>query len=248
MRNGISRKVKAFSRRLGIEIGRYPPKPGPTELWEAWAGHLGRSGADKTIFDVGANRGQTISWFRPLFPQARIFAFEPLPQPFAELARLAEVDGNVIPQNLGLGDKAGKFPIYENSVDTTSSLLQNSSSIDLYAPAHMVQPKGNCTIEVRRLDEFCATAGITSIDVLKIDAQGYESRILDGCGDLLNPSNIRALYLELMFVPFYEDQCWGGELIEKLRAHGYRLFGMTGVDYDQQFGWRWCDAMFVPAE
>ena len=248
MRNSIARSLKQFSRKLGIDIRRYPPKPGPAELWEAWAGYLARNGTVKTVFDVGANRGQTISWFRPLFPEARILAFEPLPKPFAELCRLADADGNVQAENFGLGDAAGQFTIYENSVDTTSSLLKNSATIEHYAPTHMVQPKGGATVDIQRLDEYCNTKKIESIDVLKIDAQGYESRILEGCGELLNPFNIRALYLELMFVPFYQDQCWGGELVEKLRARGYRLYGMTGVDYDQDFGWRWCDAMFVPAE
>jgi hypothetical protein len=42
-----------------------------------------------SVVDVGANRGQFTLFATGLYPQARIFAFEPLPGPYAVLARIA---------------------------------------------------------------------------------------------------------------------------------------------------------------
>src|ERR671919_833196 len=47
----------------------------------------GRSFA--SVVDIGANRGQFTAFAAGLYPQARIFAFEPLPAPHAVLARIA---------------------------------------------------------------------------------------------------------------------------------------------------------------
>jgi hypothetical protein len=52
--------------------------------------------------------------------------------------------------------------------------------------------------------------------------------------------------LEILFVPYYEGQAWGGELIEFLRHKGYRMFGLSCVQYDTDYGWHWADALFVP--
>lgn len=243
--NRLLAGLRTMMRRMGVEIVRYPPPQRGDQLWESWAAKLESTGEVKTVFDVGANRGQTITWFRPLFPESDIHAFEPLLSAFADLQKIAQMDRRVVPHNVALGDVRTVETMYENSVDTTNSLLPNSISIDKYAPPHMVVPAGQSQVNVERLDQFCQENGIDTIDVLKIDAQGYEAKILAGAGDMLTPSRIRGVYLELMFVPFYKGQCWGGELIEMMRSKGYRLFGLTGISFDEKEGWRWSDAMFV---
>jgi len=41
----------------------------------------------RTIFDIGANIGQTSAVYANLFPEAVIYAFEPFPDPFEQLGR-----------------------------------------------------------------------------------------------------------------------------------------------------------------
>ena len=238
-------KLRRLLRRVGVDVVRYPASD---QLWESWASKINSQASANVIFDVGANRGQTIKWFRPLFPSATIYAFEPLSSAFQDLQQLAERDKKIFPHEFALGDKKGVATLYENSVDTTNSLLPNSERIAEFAPPHMVVPTGQVEVDVRRLDEFCSEQSIHVVDVLKVDAQGYERKILEGAGDMLQPSRIRAVYLELMFTPFYEGQCWGGELIELMRNRGYRLYGLTGVSFEKNEGWRWSDAMFVGNE
>ena len=94
-------------------------------------------------------------------------------------------------------------------------------------------------------DGVCKRESIDRIDLLKIDAQGYERQILEGAGGLLTPATIRGLLLEVAFVELYQNQTWCGEVMELLRVRGYRLFGFTGANSDDVHGWRWADAMFI---
>jgi len=50
----------------------------------------------------------------------------------------------------------------------------------------------------------------------------------------------------VQFVNLYEGQAWGGELLELLRARGYKVFGFTEITFDHANGWKWADAMFLP--
>ena len=46
----------------------------------------------KTVFDVGANEGQSAQAFLRHFPHARIFSFEPTPATFEKLKGLAATE------------------------------------------------------------------------------------------------------------------------------------------------------------
>jgi FkbM family methyltransferase len=197
------------------------------------------------VFDVGANRGQTVSRFRTEFPEAAIYAFEPDLAAFSELKARTANDSKTRSFHLALGERDGSATLHENSSDVTSSLLPNSPRISQFAPPQMCTPKDKRTVPLMRIDTFCAKESIGRIDLLKIDTQGYERYILDGAGSLLSPASIRGLLLEVLFVDLYENQTWCGEVLESLRSRGYRLFGFTGVACDDIHGWKWADAMFI---
>lgn len=254
--NKLARRLRGLlkngMRSWGYDIVRFHPQRPPPMLGDplrrAWAERLGGAHTVRTVFDVGANRGQSIPWMRRVFPQALIHSFEPCATPFQVLAERWRHDANVCPVQLALAERAGEAELFENSDDTCNSLLPNSPLIETHAPMHMVQARGSTRVRLERLDAYCQQAGIGCVDVLKIDAQGYERHILNGAGEMLRPERIRSLVLELLFVEYYRGQVWGDELLSLLRQRGYRLFGASLVDFDAQRGWRWMDAHFVPAE
>ena len=240
--------LRSLLRRAARRIGWPAPAAARSDaLWSAWAAHLARTRPVQTVFDVGANRGQTIQWFRPLFPDATIHAFEPFGPPFEALCRNTAGDARVRPVRLALGERNGEATLYENSADSTNSLLPNSDKTALYTPPHMCIPRGQSVVPLERLDHYCARECVERIDVLKIDVQGYELRILEGAGEMLHPDRIRGLFLEVLFVDYYQGQAWADELLAFLRQRGYRLFGFAGVSFDERQGWRWADAMFIGA-
>tara|TARA_R110000787_G_scaffold42377_4_gene104188 strand:- start:304 stop:984 length:681 start_codon:yes stop_codon:yes gene_type:complete len=215
-------------------------------LIDQWLGMLRTRGAVEMVFDVGANRGQFMKGFRKLAPQADIYSFEPAEEPFRDLQRSAMDDERWMTLNCALGTENTAAQLHRNSDDVTSSMLRNSERIFDFAPESMCTPMGEQLIQVCRLDTFCTDNQIDRIDILKIDSQGFERQILQGCGRFLRPAKIRGLFIEVLFVDLYQGQAWCGSILEMLRTHGYGLFGFVDVAKDPRQGWKWADALFLP--
>src|SRR5205814_2046546 len=89
------------------------------QLNQPWLQSLGIA----TILDIGANEGQFSLVASALWPQARLYAFEPLPEAFQQLtARLAGVE-NLTAFNFGLGQHQGEMPFERNTFSASSSFL-----------------------------------------------------------------------------------------------------------------------------
>ena len=79
-----------------------------------------------TIFDVGANEGESTLEALNSFPKARVLSFEPHPPTFATL--VAKAGGNPRFQgfNLALGTDIGEVEMIEYDDSTTNSLTPNN--------------------------------------------------------------------------------------------------------------------------
>jgi hypothetical protein len=78
------------------------------------------------------------------------------------------------------------------------------------------------------LDDVAAEAGITAVDLLKIDCQGAELRILQGAGDLLR--RIRLIYTEVTFEPIYIGGAQFHEVHAYLRNAGFDLAQISALE------------------
>ena len=127
-----------------------------------------------------------------------------------------------------------------------NSLLPAASQVADYAKGAWAQSADESVpIQVQRLDTFCEAQKIQSIDLLKVDTQGYEEAVLTGCGDYLSPEKIKCVCLEVLFVPLYENQsCWSS-VFDQLRSRGYQLFDLYEKNRKDQKYLAWCDALFV---
>jgi len=77
----------------------------------------------KTIFDVGANSGQTTSKYKALFPNATIYGFEPFAEPFMEMEREFGGDPAIRPVQLAVSEQCGRKGLFVNQSNLTNSLL-----------------------------------------------------------------------------------------------------------------------------
>jgi len=184
--------------------------------------------------DVGGNYGQTVGHLRSVFPRARIISFEPVPAIFAALKRTTAADQQVECIPCAVGAIAGAAQI-TNLEHTGQNTLNTSAKPD--APT--------VSIPVITLDAFCAERGIESVDLLKIDTEGYETSVLNGSERLLKSGAIRAVLAECEFTPNpAEPHGDFFEIAELLMPLGYRVvaFYSGGVDGG---GWRWGDVLFM---
>ncbi|GMQ83056.1 MAG: hypothetical protein BMS9Abin05_2532 [Rhodothermia bacterium] len=174
-----------------------------------------------TIFDVGANTGQSVVKFRGAFPEARIFCFEPVESVFDELANNTKGDERVSLHKMAFADSAGQRTIYLAADQTTNSFRSSTNTV------------ASASVPVSTVDDFTRQNAIDRIDLLKIDAEGYDLKVLEGAKTCLRENKIAFVIVEVGFnendslhVPFESVRNF-------LAPYGYLVFGF----YDQQLEW-----------
>ena len=59
-------------------------------------------------------------------------------------------------------------------------------------------------VNIKTLDNYFKDKNVQEIDLLKIDTQGYEDKVLIGCQETLKKNKIKAIIVEIMFDNVYE--------------------------------------------
>jgi FkbM family methyltransferase len=201
--------------------------------------HIGplRSLNARTIIDVGANKGQFSLVARHLFPDAHIYAFEPL-----ETARSryeSVVKAPLRMQALALGEEETSATFFIASRADSSSLLAPGKGQE---QAYGVDLSSTMTVSVARLDQVIQPADLRDPVLLKLDVQGAELQVLRGAEKLL--PLISAIYCEVSFVELYEQQPTASSIISFLDSLGFKLRGVFNMSTTRQFGPTQADLLF----
>lgn len=182
------------------------------------------------IFDVGANKGQSLTHFRQEFPESEIYSFEPNPEMFQELKKNCSGYNNIHLCQIALNNESGIFPFNVTNVQEASSLLKPD-------PKLMQLSKNNKydfhTIDVQceTLDYFCKQNNITGVDLLKVDVQGAELRVLEGSRGLLQEGVVKVIYAEMNFAETYYNQVQFEDLLIYCRQFNYFLWDISPFLY-----------------
>jgi FkbM family methyltransferase len=171
-----------------------------------------------TVFDVGASIGIcTVPLAIRLGQHGRIYAFEPLASNYESLLHNIKLNNlaNVVPVFAAVADKEGTV----NMPDVDSGNCSLASESDHYS-----------SVPAITLDEFAAQHCIDSIDLMKIDIEGSETKALRGASRLLSSGAIRQILIE--FNPYWLKRM--GSSPDEL----YDLFEQSGlvVNFLTRFG------------
>lgn len=129
----------------------------------------------QVVFDIGANIGWYSLHIAQQEPQAKIFAFEPVPTThqrlLTNLARNAS-GARVTPVKDGLSDAPGAFDMFVPATSGSPAASLN----DL----HPGEGSRRVSCRFTTLDEFVVENRIERLDFLKCDVEGAELRVLEG--------------------------------------------------------------------
>lgn len=122
--------------------------------------------SEPNIIDCGANIGMATIYFKYVYPNAKIIAFEPNPVAFYYLKKNIERNNlDVEIYNVALGNKKEQISFFYNQ----DNLFVGS----------MIESRGGQThikVEVVKLSEFLFSK---KINLIKIDVEGHENFIID---------------------------------------------------------------------
>jgi FkbM family methyltransferase len=183
-----------------------------------------------TIIDVGANKGQSISFFRKMNKNCKIYAFEPNAALYDQLmATYGKLPGIKI-YNMGISDKTGEKMFNQNVLDYTSSFeelnldskyLQNKSNILGVKPEEIVSSK--YMVNITTLSKFINENVTEPIDILKIDVEGHEYAALKGLFNSTIKQTVRYIQLEDHTDDMYLNKISFDTISQLLAENGFRL-------------------------
>ena len=189
-----------------------------------------------TIFDVGANKGDESRRYLKMFPQSKIHAFEPGKACYKDLNRLTLQENRFSFYNIGLGDNDGYCKFNESMYTTISSCLPLEKDNDNVTVTEK--------ITIRSLDSFCSEKQIGHIDLIKIDVQGYDLRVLEGSSKMLNRGQIKCVLVELPLKSYYKEQANFEEIFIFLKKNNYLMYGLYNLWHDDK-KIDHCDGLFI---
>lgn len=154
-------------------------------FWRGWTGHepeVMRWWArlalqSDTVLDVGANTGSFAFIAKALNPEATVHAFEPLTRiadMICENVRISGLDVTIF--QAAVADQTGELPIYD-----PGGANAYSASLDAN---FLAGKKDSYMVPVTTIDAHCAAYGLTP-DLIKIDVEGIEGRVLLGAREAL---------------------------------------------------------------
>jgi len=172
-----------------------------------------------TMFDVGANIGQTCEWFRYNEGNAKIYCFEPVAETYRQLKNKAGDDKNCVFENIAFGEVPGEkcIKVYDE-YSFLNSLKEELMNQDSNAREEI--------IKIDTVDNYCSIKGITKIDLLKIDTEGYELNVLTGAKQMLSNASISFIYCEVGFLKREKRHTNFGDLTEWLAEKNYHFVGL----------------------
>jgi FkbM family methyltransferase len=182
--------MKNALRRLALESGLYIANSCRLGMdVELDLARLSAESRLQTIFDVGANFGQTACRFSKAFPSAAICSFEPVPTSFSRLVEAVKYLPQVRTFNCALGDVVGIVQI------NIAASPGNCSIRSIKATSHTVD------VSIDTVDNICDRNRIDVVDLLTIDVEGFELPVLRGASRRLSAGKVRYIYAECVFAP-----------------------------------------------
>lgn len=189
------------------------------------------------IIDVGGSRGQSIEKYKKMFKNPTIHSFEPIKSDFEIMYKKFYRDKNVYLNNYALGEKKGyqEFNITAQTDNSSfNKINQNTKWIKVRSNQFNTSIKGyvkkKTRIKIDTLDNYCIRKKINKIDLLKIDTQGYEDKVLKGSRLNLKKNNIKTIVTEIIFDNVYDKYFSFSDIEKYIITNNFRMVAINLVN------------------
>lgn len=233
----MKKLIKLFLSKFGFKISKqHESNLHLDNPFEAISKFYNQVVADKIVFDVGVNQGQTIKKILQFFPNSKIYGFEPSKICF-ENALSNKFPSNVQIENAAIGNEKTILKFNEYSWSAMNSFLTRA-----FGQAKIID---TYDVNVDTLDSFCKENFIEKINLLKSDTEGFELNVLKGAEGLLNSNKIHFILIEMFFIEHFKGQAEVGEIFSFLKSKNFTLVKFYDFDITKDGLISRGDALFI---
>jgi len=231
----IKKIILKTINKLGWDLKKLNPKQKNFDFRDI---HTKISKNHPIIFDVGGNSGQSIEAYLKHFNDPIIHSFEPVKTDFDLMELKFKDNKNIFLNNCALGDQTEEkeFNITANTVNSSFNNIKSGEDW-LKARSNELKVKNGPVVKdfkittaqkvnIIKLDDYVKDNNINHIDLLKIDTQGYEDKILEGSLDTLRDNKVKAIMTEIMFDDIYDKYFSFSDIEKFILPYNFRMVGL----------------------
>lgn len=223
----IKRIIKKMFRKINIDIVRYNYQTSESARL-AW---LLKWKNIEYVLDVGANEGQYAQELFDTGFKGSIISIEPTSLAYQKLQIRTQRQNQWKSLNLAMGESDGKVTINIAANSQSSSILNMLPLHEQSAPSSFYIAKEE--VPIMTVDQLLVAENISAKKLfLKIDAQGYENKILSGASQSL--PNIQGVELEMSLMPLYQGEKLFYELDNEMKTLGFTLMSLEPVFFSSK--------------
>lgn len=198
---------------------------------------LKRQGFDpKSVIDVGANMGVWTRRAIEYFPAAEYTLIEPQANLKQHVQDLINNGSKITWRTAGAADVPGILDFTVNPRPDSSSFLPSQQEAASAGFARV-------SVEVITLNQLVQPAGTHMPDMVKIDAEGFDLKVIAGASELLGKTDI--FFIEASVVcPQFTNSVHA--VMTTMSDAGYRLIDITEFNTSPTHGVLWlCELVFL---
>jgi FkbM family methyltransferase len=236
MKSSLKRATKKALAALGLEVHSTsrPSETAPNYGLDNFFPLLCRLGLKpRRIIDVGANHGNWTRHAIRYFPSAAYTLIEPQANLKPHIQDLIDQGYKITWINAGCSSEPGQLQLMLSQRDDSSTFIQE----DRYGKKITLP---SIAVSVTTLNQIAATAGTP--EMVKIDAEGYDLKVLEGASNLFGRTEI--FLVEAQVCGPYDTTM--ARVVSFMEKVGYQPMDITDINRNPEHGVLWlCELAFI---
>jgi len=221
--------IQSLLRPFGLRLSRLRDERAPDYGASVLFSTLKRFGFSPClVLDVGANHGNWTRTALQFFPEAQYVLIEPQNHLKVFVQDLIDSGCKIRWVNAGIADQPGMLPFHIASRDDSSTFLPSDKDPQTRLASEIMVP-------VETLDSLLSRYNLPVPDMVKIDAEGFDLKAVQGAASLIGKTDVFLLEAGVL-CPFENSVA---RVVSTMAGLGYRLVDITELNRSPKHGVLW---------